>query len=91
MRLTVERIDGRLVPVCAGMSWMHLQYDSDTALLTMTCPFCGKRTLRYLVEGDEFEVNHRKNRRLEATMRRLKAHPELVAHGPVVIVLRGGP
>ena len=66
---------------------MHLQYDSDTALLTMACPFCGKRTLRYLVEGDAFEVRHRQSCRLEATMRRLKAHPELVAHGPVVIVL----
>ena len=87
MRVTVERIDGRLVPVCAGVSWMHLQYDSDTALLTMACPFCGKRTLRLLVEGDEFEVNHRKHCRLERAMRRIKAHPELA--GPAVVIVLG--
>ena len=86
MKVTVERIDGHFVPVCPGVSQMHVQYDSDTALLTMTCPFCGKRTLRYLVEGDEFEVNHRKRCRLERIMRRLRAHPEL-AGPPVVIVL----
>ena len=66
---------------------MHVQYDSDTVLLTMTCPYCGKRTLRYLVEGDAFEVRHRQSCRLEATMRRLKAHPELA--GPAVVIVLG--
>jgi len=66
---------------------MHVAFDPDTALLTMTCPFCGTCTLRYLVAGDEFEVNHRKNCRLEATMRRLEAHPDLLGQGTVVIVL----
>ena len=56
---------------------MHVAFDPDTVLLTMTCPYCGKRTLRYLVAGDAFEVNHRKNCRLERAMRRIKAHPEL--------------
>ena len=65
---------------------MHLAFDPDTGTLTMACPFCGKRTLRLVVEGDAFEVNHRKSCRLERTIRRLKAHPEL-AGPPVVIVL----
>ena len=86
MRVTVERIDGHLAPICAGASRMHVGFDPDTVLLTMTCPFCGKRTLRNLVEGDAFEVNHRRSCRLEQIMRRLKAHPEL-AGPPVVIVL----
>ncbi len=86
MKVTVERIDGHLVPVCAGASRMHVAFDPDTVLLTMTCPYCGKRTLRYLVEGDAFEVNHRKRCRLERAMRRIKAHPEL-AGPPVVIIL----
>ena len=59
---------------------------SQTVLLTMACPFCGKRTLRLLVEDDAFEVNHRRSCRLEQIMRRIKAHPEL-AGPPVVIVL----
>jgi len=68
------------------MSRMDLAFDANTGVLTMACPFCGKRTLRYLVEGDEFEVNHRRTCRLEQIMRRIKAHPEL-AGPPVVIVL----
>ena len=87
MRVTVERIDGHLASICAGSSRMDLEFDPGTGLLTMACPFCGRRTLRYLVEGDAFEVNHRKSCRLERTMRRLKAHPERGRHGPVVIVL----
>ena len=86
MRVKVDRIDGHLVPICAGMSRMDLAFDANTGVLTMACPFCGKRTLRLVVEGDSFEVRHRKNCRLEATMRRMKAHPEQVAHCPVVIV-----
>ena len=85
MRVKVERIDGHLAPICAGMSRMDLAFDANTALLTMTCSSCGRQTLRRLVEGDAFKVNHRKRCRLEATMRQLKAHPELGR--PVVIVL----
>ena len=66
---------------------MHLEFDPDTVLLTLVCPFCGRHTLRYLVAGDEFEVNHRKNCRLERTMRQLKAHPELA--GPPVVIVFG--
>ena len=87
MRATVTEIDGRLVPECPGASRMHLEFDPITVLLTMTCPFCGKRTLRYLVAGDEFEVNHRKSCRLARTVRRieahLEAHPGLVGQGAV--------
>jgi len=86
MRVKVDRIDGHLVPICAGMSRMDLAFDANTGVLTMACPFCGKRTLRYLVEGDEFKVNHRRTCRLEQIMRRIKAHPEL-AGPPVVIIL----
>ena len=89
MRVTVERIDGHLAPICAGASRMHVAFDSDTVLLTMTCPYCGKRTLRYLVAGDTFEVNHRKRCRLERAMRRIKTHPELA--GPAVVIVLGDP
>ena len=92
MRATVTKIDGRLVPVCPGLSRMHLAFDPITALLTMTCEFCGRTTLRYLVEGDEFEVNHRKSCRLARAVRRieahLEAHPELVGQGTGMFFLR---
>ena len=46
--------------------------------LVPVCPGASRMHLKF---------NHRQSCRLEATMRRLQAHPELVAHGPVVIVL----
>ena len=91
MRATVTEIGGLLVPVCPGASRMRLEFDPYTALLTMSCPFCGKRTLRYLVDGDEFEVKHRRRCRLDRAVRRLLAkHPELVGKGTEVIILGRG-
>ena len=90
MRVKVERIDGHLAPICAGASRMHVAFDPDTALLTMTCRFCGTCTLRYLVDGDEFEVNHRNRCRRVRAIRRveahLEAHPELVGPGVVMVL-----
>ena len=94
MQVTVTRIDGRLVPECPGASRMHVEFDAYSALLTMACPFCGKRTLRFLAEGDAFEVNHRKSCRLARRVRRveayLKEHPELVGLGTEVFVIGRG-
>ena len=91
MRATVVRIGRHLVPECPGASRMHLEFDPDTALLTMSCPFCGKRTLRYLVDGDEFEVKHRRSCRLDRAVRRLQAeHPELVGKGTELIIVGRG-
>ena len=91
MRVTVTRIGGRLVPECPGASRMDLEFDPYTALLTMSCPFCGKRTLRYLAEGDSFEVNHRRSCRLDRAVRRLiREHPELVGLGNELIILGPG-
>ena len=91
MTATVARIDGHLVPECPGGSRMLLAFDPYMALLTMTCPFCGKRTLRYLVEGDSFEVNHRRSCRLDRAVRRfIRKHPELVGVGAEVIVVGRG-
>ena len=91
MTVTVARIGGLLVPECPGASRMDLEFDPYTALLTMSCPFCGKQTLRYLVEGDVFKVNHRRSCRLDRAVRRLvREHPELVGKGTEVIILGPG-
>ena len=84
MRVKVERIGGHLVPVCPGASRMHVAFDHVTALLTLTCLFCGERTLRFLVVCDEFEVRHRKRCRLREIRSvgvGLEAHPVLVGLG----------
>ena len=57
---------------------MDIEFDPETGVLTMTRPFSGKRTLRYLVEGDEVEGKHRRTCHLTRTMRRLKADPDLL-------------
>jgi len=91
MTVTVARIGGRLVPQFPGASRMDLEFDPYTALLTMSCPFCGKQTLRYLAEGDSFEVNHRRSCRLDRAVRRLmEEHPELVGKGTELIIVGRG-
>ena len=91
MKATVREIDGLLVLECPGSSRMHQEFDHTTALLTMTCSCCGRRTLRYLVEGNEFQVNHRKSCRLARAVRRieahLEAHPELIGMGAAMTFL----
>ncbi len=91
MRATFTNMDGHLVPVCLGR--MHVEFDPVTALLTLTCPFCGERTLRFLVVCDEFEVRHRKRCRLREIRSvgvGLEGHPVLVGRGAVMIVLQWG-
>ena len=86
MKVTVERVRGHLVAETPGLSKMSVHFDAATALLTIRCPFCRRRTEQVLKEGETFEVNHWPSCRLERTVRRLlEQHPELVGKGTVVI------
>ena len=91
MKVTVERIGGRLVAETPGLSRMSVRFDAATALLTIKCHECRRRTDRVLKEGETFEVNHRQSCRLERAIRRVvEQHPEQVGKSNVVIVLPGG-
>ena len=52
MKVTVERVHGHLVAETPGLSRMSVHFDAATALLTIKCPFCRRRTGRVLREGD---------------------------------------
>ena len=91
MKVTIERLHGRLVAVTPGLSRMSVRFDAATALLTIKCPECRRRMDRVLKEGETFEVNHRQSCRLERAIRRVvEQHPELVGKSNVLIVLQGG-
>ena len=91
MKVTIERLHGRKVAEPPGLSRMSVQFDAATALLTIKCPECRRRTDRVLKEGETFGVNHRQSCRLERAVRQLiEQHPELVGKGTVVTVLHRG-
>ena len=65
MRVTVETVNSHVVAESPGISAMHLEVSPETRLIVITCPACGERTMRYLVEGDEFDVRHLRECQLE--------------------------
>lgn len=70
MKVTVDHIDGRLAAESPGMSAFQFAADPVTGLLGITCLVCGQVTARYLVAGDEYDIRHRPDCRLEQTIAR---------------------
>ncbi len=78
MRVTVRIIDGMPAVIGPGLLALRGEVDLNIHLIALTCPQCGQRTVRYLVDGDTFEVRHATDCALADALRAFLArHPEL--------------
>ena len=78
MRVTVRIIDGVPAIIGPGLLALHGKVDLDSRLIVLSCPECGQQTVRYLVDGETFEVRHATDCALAEALRAfLATHPEL--------------
>ncbi len=91
MAVTVTRIDGRLAAEWPGASAYYVDLVPELGPLVITCPLCRRETVRDLVEGESFEIRHRRRCWLARTLRRLVAqYPERVGKAPGTLMFQRG-
>ena len=91
MAVTITRIDGDLAAEWPGASAFTLGFVPERGRLVITCPLCRKRTARDLVEGESFEIRHRRRCWLSRTLRRLVAqYPERVGQSYGTLMFQRG-
>ena len=91
MQMTVKGSRGCLVVEALGVSGLILEANLDVGLLIITCPACCCRTLRYLVEGDTFDIKHRSDCPRERAIAELAAqYPERVGESSGTLVFHSG-
>ena len=91
MAVTITRIDGDLAAEWPGASAFILGFVPERGRLVITCPVCQTRTVRDLVEGESFEIRHRRRCWLARTLRRLVTqYAERVGKAPGKIMFQRG-